>query len=458
MTNVSGEVDLDFQYQPSIEAQSEKLLMHETVGGGIAAIDFDLDGWTDLYFTQGGGSPLVPNGSKPNQLFRNIAGKVFSDVSQFTGTGDLGYGQGIAAADINQDGFLDLVVANFGPNVLLINNGDGTFRSRELAAELPGADAWTTSIACGDLTGDHLPDVIEVNYIDDKDMLVAVCSGTTDVPLCNPQRYRPALDRFLRNRGDGEMETWDATGAERPRGYGFAAIIVNFDKKAGNDLFVANDTDPNHFWLSQPGVEPSDGFKLAEQAQLLGCAMGLHGVAQSCMGIASGDFDHNGRIDFHVTNYTDESSDLFMQQSSGLFVNQFSMYGLDDATRAMLGWGTQAADFDNDGWLDLAIVNGNIYNHSKDGTPYRMPPQLIQGGSRSFKLVVPDAKADSFWTMPTLGRTLATLDWNRDGKPDFVASHLDVPVALLEKSPTAEIGFSWSSSGRPVNEMPLVPR
>ncbi len=444
LTNVSATVALDFQYQPSPQPNSEELRMHETNGGGIAALDFDLDGWVDLYFSQGGGQPHDPRGSKPKSLFRNFAGTVFSDVTAFAGADDRGYGQGVAAADVNQDGFVDLLVANIGKNVLCINNGDGTFQRSWLAGDMDGADAWTTSIACGDLSGDHLPDIVEINYIDDRNAYTALCSGTTKVPLCNPQRYRPGRDRFLKNGLDGSWAILDDGGTERPLGYGYAAVIANFDRKSGNDLFITNDTSPNHYWKSQPKREQdgdSNGeWSLIEQAQLSGCAVGMTGVPQSCMGIASGDFDRNGQIDFHITNYTDESSDLFLQNSSGLFVNQFLQYGLDQATRSQLGWGTQAVDFDGDGWLDIAILNGNIYKDSKDGSPYRMVPQLFQGSHRHFTIVPSHSNSDSFWSTPTLGRTVATLDWNRDGRTDLIANHLDAPVALLQNE---SVGGNW---------------
>jgi hypothetical protein len=301
---------------------------------------------------------------------------------------------------------------------------------------MEGATKWTTSIASGDLDGDQLPDLVEVNYIDDERVFGAVCHGDTGAPLCNPQRYRPAGDRVLRNDGRGGWQLLTLGEADKIASYGFAALITNFDEQHGNDLFVANDTDANHYWVSSPQDEESGesgaGFALKEQASLRGCALGPLGTAQSCMGVAHGDFDRNGLVDLHITNFTNESSDLYVQQASGLFQNQAVRYGLDLATGPMMGWGTQAVDFDNDGWLDLAILNGNLYNQSVDQTPYRMAPQLLRGAANRFELVDAKSAGDSFWQRATLGRALTSLDWNRDGKIDLVANHLDVEAALLE--------------------------
>ncbi len=432
LVNVAENVRLDFRYRPRADDDREALVMPETNGGGIAVIDYDLDGWPDLFFNQGGGVAFDPTSCLPKQLFRNLAGNSYFDVSSYAECNSPGYGQGVAVADLNQDGFKDLVVANIGSNDLYINHGDGTFAKSLFAKSASNGNQWTTSIVCGDLSGDGLPEIIEINYIDDQRSLTAECVGTTSTPLCNPQRYQSAKDRFLLNDGKGGFEVWNEINSQVPPGYGFAAIIANFDGKNGNDLFVANDTSGNHYWVSQPSTRSDEKFDVSERAELLGCARGPHGIFQSSMGIAAGDFDRNGWIDLQVTNYTDESSDLFMQQPSGIFANQSYRYRLDEVTRTQLGWGTQAVDFDSDGWLDFAIVNGNLYNHSNDGSPYRMAPQVVRGGPRQYIAVEPQSLGDDYWSTPTLGRCIASIDWNRDGQVDLVSTHLDAKAALLE--------------------------
>ncbi len=282
-----------------------------------------------------------------------------------------------------------------------------------------------------------MPDIVEINYIDDLSVLQAPCSEPGGNGRCNPQRFRPAADRVLRNFGNGNFAAWGVEQLTQIPGYGFSATITNFDDQYGNDLFVSNDSDPNHLWLSQAEVNSGEDFSLVQRAQLLGCATGLLGNPQSCMGIATGDFDRNGRIDLHVTNYTEESSDLYLQRLSGIFEDEYIRYGLEDATRPMVGWGTQAADFNADGWLDLAIVNGHLYSHLTDGHPYQMLPQLFQGSRAGFSEVTPEPDEDPFWRTPSLGRALAAFDWNRDGRIDLVAYDLDAPAALLENRTTA---------------------
>ncbi|QDT06961.1 tetratricopeptide repeat protein [Rubripirellula lacrimiformis] len=431
LANVAERSQLDMQYLPGPAGTDlDRLLLHQTVGGGVAVLDYDLDGCPDLYFSQSGGAAFDPNGSAPNALFRNHDGKTFARVESLAQVDDRGYGQGVSAGDLNQDGFPDLLVANIGVNQWFINNGDGTFTRRSLS-ESNGSNRWTTSIACGDVTGDTLPDIVEANYIDDAAALVGQCWAVGGQGLCNPNRYNAATDRTMVATIDGNFKPL-ATESLDLAGYGFAIVIGNIDQQFGNDIFIANDTDPNHLWQSHP-LDPSPTqYGLQQVGTLIGCGNGTTGNPNSCMGVAVGDFDRNGQLDLHVTNYTDESSDLFLQQSSRIFTNSAVQYGLEEATTPMVGWGTQASDFNADGWLDLAILNGHLYSALNDGTPYRMPPQIFRGGKDRFHEATTDSRDDSFWKTATVGRTLATTDWNRDGKTDLVAYNIDTPAALLE--------------------------
>jgi tetratricopeptide (TPR) repeat protein len=439
LSDVANEVDLAFQYVSGGDLKSDSVLLHQTTGGGIGVIDIDLDGWPDLCFAQGGGDAFDPAGSLPNRLFRNLEGQRFIDVSDTSGIGDRGYSQGITIADINQDGFPDLLVANIGPNTLFLNNGDGTFQAHSLA--IAGmSDQWTMSIACGDLSGDSLPEIVEVNYIDDASVLKIACTAQNDA--CSPNHFRSAIDRVLQVREDGRIDVWDGCEAisEKPN-YGFAAVIANVDDQHGNDLFIANDVGFNHLWMSHAGEDRASLFTLHESAQIFGAAAGLLGQRQGCMGVASGDFDRDGRLDLHVTNFWNQSSDLYLWKGTGLFENEAAKRGLLEATRMTVAWGTQAADFDHDGWLDLVVMNGHLTDHRTRGEPLEMLPQLFQGGPVSFRLLQPEASSQSYWGKPALGRTLALLDWNRDGKVDAVSNHLDAPVALLENKTQAQNGL-----------------
>ncbi len=406
--------------------------LYQANGGGLAALDYDLDGLCDLYVVQSGGDPNQPGSSAANQLYRHIDAESFGDVSHNSLTNDRGYGQGVCAGDVNQDGFPDLLVANIGRNVVYINQGDGTFRERSDAIVSSG-DRWTSSLALGDLDGDQLPEIIEVNYLDDPLIFEQKCKGKQ--LRCTPQRFRAATDRVFRNVGDGTYRSWNgAEDIDALPNYGFGAVIANFDAQAGNDVFISNDGDVNHYWKStRVSDDTPQDYELVEMAGLAGCSIGTTGISQACMGIASGDFDHNGLLDLMITNFHNEPVNLFLQNDSGFFVDEAFKYGLAQPTKDVLGFGAQAADFDNDGWLDLAVLNGHIYDASYANIPFRMVSQLFRGSRGAFSLQ--DAKtAGTYWNRPQLARTLALWDFNRDGRMDLVASHLDQPIAILQNN------------------------
>lgn len=450
LVEIASDAGLDFQYLNGANGNVESYLLHQVTGGGIGVIDFDQDGWPDVYMCQGGGNAFDATGSQPNQLFRNLEGKKFVAQTNQTGTGDLGYSQGVAVADINQDGFADLIVANIGDNLIYRNQGDGTFSSQILRSDAePGM--WTTSIACGDLSGDHLPEIVEVNYVDDPMAMKIAC--TPKSTLCNPSTFEPAVDRVWQISAEGAIRRWNGcTGIEGKPNYGFAAVIGNFDNAAGNDLFIANDTKFNHYWVSRKlaieAVQTQvDKYSLSEDAVLRGCAAGLLGQRNGSMGVAYGDMDNNGFIDLHVTNFWDQASDLYLQQESGSFVNGCLARGLFPKTRATVGWGTQAIDFQRDGWLDLLILNGHTTDHRQRGVPYQMLPQLFQGSESGFALVDANSLGDAYWSTLAMGRTAAILDWNRDGRSDLLTNHLDQPTALLENRTEAGNGVQFELIG-----------
>ena len=431
--DIAHEVGLDFQYQPGGDV--EQLRMFQITGAGVAATDFDRDGWPDLYFGQGGGDDLGGADSLPNQLFRNMGGDHFTNVTLPSDAGSIGYAQGVAAGDFNQDGFMDLVVANIGPNFLLRNNGDGTFSRQPLGESDPGT--WTASVACGDLDGDAVPEIVLVNYINDPGIHDMTCSGLEGTS-CSPQQFQPAVSEILRCDDDGKWQPWTPFANACHPTYGLGVLITNIDEEAGNDLYIANDTEPNSLWLSRFSTNVEQPYLLTESAQLNGCAVGLRGNAEGSMGIASADFDRNGRLDLHVTNFATEPSALYLQHDHGIFRNQYLNQGLDLATYSNVGWGTQACDVDNDGWTDVAMMNGHLYPSLPGGSAYRMRAQLFRGGPAGFQSWQPPP--GSFWDTPRLGRALAKIDWNRDGREDLVSVHLDTPAALLQNNTT---GGNW---------------
>ena len=314
--------------------------------------------------------------------------------------------------------------------MIYLNQGDGTFaQSDHWLQDQQGK--WTSSLGLADLDGDRLPDLIEVNYIDDEQAFEISC--TDNYLDCQPQAFRKCKDVVYRLKGEGGFELWqEGFLSEVTPKLGFGVVIANFDRRHGNDFFISNDGDLNHYWVSQPeSADRKDRFRLRESGTLLGCSIGRGGNSQACMGVAYGDFNRDGTLDLHVTNFLEEPVNLFLQSTNGTFVDEAMRYRLADSSRGVLGFGTQAIDFDNDGWLDLAVLNGHVFDGRVDDLPFRMQPQMMRGSERGF--VLQEAtEVGNYWGQKSVGRTLAVLDFNQDGRMDLVGNHLDRPVALLE--------------------------
>ncbi|MFK8111369.1 MAG: FG-GAP-like repeat-containing protein [Rubripirellula sp.] len=436
LQDVADSVGLDFQFERGQKPSGRSHLIHQTMGGGIGVLDFDLDGWPDLYFAQGG-NVVFEESDLPDSLYRNLRGERFQDVVGAAGIDTFFYGQGVAAADWNQDGFTDLILAGIGANVLYRNNGDGTF-SRQEVPEWDAVDHWTSMVGCADLSGDGLPELVECNYITNAQG--DWCSVTDE--KCGPAVYSAAHNRVLQLQPSGGFAKWSGGSAlEASLSYSLGVMITNVDGIPGNDLYIANDTTENELWSSTENQSASPGgerFRLQEQARVRGCAVGSIGELQGCMGIAVGDFDRNQTFDMYVTNYYNESANLYLQQSIGLFVDCAAMYSARKPSELMVGFGTQAADLDCDGWLDLVVLNGHAIDRRRLGEPLAMLPQVFRGRRGQFEQ---EMIGDRFWQQPTIGRTLATLDFNRDGRPDFVGNHLDHPASLLQNK---TIGGNWA--------------
>lgn len=447
--DVASELGIDTEFTTGYPADGKEFYLHQANGVGLAALDYDLDGRCDTYFARAGGDPNKAN-SLPNQLYRQLPSGRFQEVTETCRADDRGFGQGICVGDVNQDGFPDILVANIGRNSVYINQGDGTFQIDPKLIN-GNEERWTSSLGLADLNGDALPELVEINYIDDPLAFEVMCSPPFD--NCQPQSYRVAQDYVYVMEPDGTLSPWQSVCeamAERPK-LGFGVIIGNFDDRCGNDFFVSNDGDLNHFWVSKCSEAPTGGESLGgsantesdtittmiENAGLAGCAVGRSGIGEACMGIAAGDFNRDGRLDLHVTNFHQESVNLFMQTAGGFFADEALAFGLDTPSRSTTGFGTQAADFDNDGWLDLAVLNGHLFNNMSQSVPFEMLPQLFRGGQRGFVSEHPKESGVYFETQQ-IGRTLTLLDYNSDGRLDLLASHLDRPVALLRNDSSSE--------------------
>ena len=425
--------------------------MYEWTGGGVAAFDLDADGRPDLALTQGRewGPRNDPPSSDPDPaapyrdaLFRNAGGR-FEDVTGPAGFLSTGFGQGAAAGDWDGDGFADLYICNIGGNRLLRNEGDGTFTDVTEHAGL-GEDggtgraaAWTMSAALADLNADGLPDLYDANYAEGEDVFVRVCpAGGGRTRVCGPWTFAAAADRLLFNNGDGTFA--DASDdAGLPTGPGAAgpaigALAADLDGAAGTEVFVAVDQRPNHLLVRDPAAPG----RLTQAGWAAGVATaGPAGLDEyACMGVACGDADADGRADLFVTNYADQPNTLYRNASGpgGMFFEDATAAaGLYDPGFPTLGFGAQFLDADRDGDPDLAYLNGHLDDFTADGVPFRMRPAFFLNGGGGRFAEAPAEIAGPFFGRPDLGRALARLDADGDGRDDLAAAHLGGPARLL---------------------------
>jgi len=440
MEDVAQNLGIDTKYENGAKPNRSWFTI-EGVGGGVNAIDYNLDGWPDLYFSQAGGSPIDPNPSyQPKTLFRSLQAKHFDQVAQQAKVADIGYGQGIGVSDLDQDGFPDLLVANLGGCSIYRNQGDGTFESIPIT-QPDKQSVWNSSIHAADLNGDSLPDLLVASYLYGTDAITRKCDyGNSSRISCNPKMFPPGKNRILYNQADG---TWspadDSLLQSIQTGYTLGTLVTNLDQRNGNDVFFANDVSPNNLLLSQPKA-PNQPFSFTECAASAGVAVDAIGRAQACMGISCGDQNRDGLLDIVVTNFYNEVSTLYLQTLPGVFVDGTRRSKLGVFTIDQLSFGSQFCDLDNDGWLDFIAVNGHIDDLRTENVPLQMPTQILRNVQGEFQWLRNPAPGKYFqgkW----VGRGLQLIDYNVDGKPDLVATHLDRPAALLENKTRSEFNF-----------------
>lgn len=425
---------IDFTYFNGDDPEEAGIRIFESSGGGVAALDYDGDGWPDLYFTQGTEWPPQPEQTRHlDRLFRNRGDGRFADVTSASGLGDERYSQGVAVGDFDDDGFADLYVANIGQNRLYRNNGDGTFTDQTVAARLRGG-GWTTSALMADLNGDGFPEIYDVTYVAGNEPFEHVCHDplVKDAPrICSPKVFAAQPDRLYLNRGDGTFEDVSSrAGIEAPDGKGLGIAAGDFDGSGRLSLYVANDTTPNFLFLNQT-AHAGDVPVFMERAALAGCAVDSEGKPHASMGIAVDDADGDGLVDLVVTSFYNEFDVLYRQLPGGLFMEASSAARLKEPSRSRLGFGTQFLDGDLDGWPDLVVANGNVDDFRELGIPFRMRAQYFANLGEAQFVELPPGQLGDYFQREQLGRSVARLDWNRDGREDFAVSNLDTPASLV---------------------------
>ncbi|MEQ9409981.1 MAG: FG-GAP-like repeat-containing protein [Fuerstiella sp.] len=422
-------VGISFQFDNGVDSSiSGAQRPYDFTGGGIAAVDYDADGWPDLYFSQGcrlDDDTGLPQQGPPDLLYRNLRGTTFDAVSAAGIPADPDYSQGVAAGDFNNDGFQDLFIANLGRNRLLLNNGDGTFSDVSSSIQ-QDEHRWTTSCLICDLNGDQWPDLYTVNYLS-GDIVSRICRDETGRKnSCAPQDFPASQDQLF--LGDGAGQFVDATstsGVQVPLGKGLGVVATDLNEDGQLDLFVANDGVPNFLFERVPA-----GPRLFNQVAMeRGVAVNRSGISEACMGVVAEDLNRDGRTDLFVTNFLDETNTLFAGSDvRGFFQDTTVTTGLGPPSLPVLGFGVQTLDAELDGHPDLVVVNGHVDDFRDRDKPYAMPPQYFRNlGGMRFQ----SHQAGGFFSGEYLGRSVVRLDWNRDGAEEVAIGLLGEPSALL---------------------------
>jgi tetratricopeptide (TPR) repeat protein len=436
---------------PKLVNQSEKrgLVDHPraptTVGDGViplfsqlgfggAALDFDCDGWTDIYVASCGQEPMsLEEGS--GRLFRNVAGQ-FDDCGDVATIHDVGFAQGVATGDINEDGFDDLVLLNYGFDQVFVNNGDGTFSEKKNWIR-DGQHSWSTSGAIADIDLDGISDFVCLKYCKPDEPLITRCTipGSSTIDYCVPTHFAADLDVFYRGQASGSWvnanQRWNATPTSPGRGLGL--VVGQLDNLPGTDVFVANDMTSNHFW----SAEKHESFAVQETATVRGLALDERSRPQASMGVAAGDFDTDGDVDFFVTNFEFEHNTLYEQQHLGVWKDISRKSRLIQSSFQRLGFGAQAIDLDNDSQLELVVANGHVHHDAESG--YAQHPQILRRAARGGFEPLKPSDFTGYFSNRHVGRALWCLDFDRDRLVDLVATHQREPTALLHnQTPGAE--------------------
>jgi hypothetical protein len=423
----------------------QKNYIFETTSGGVAIFDYDGDGLPDIYLVNGSTVAALDGKEKPPRaaLYRNLGNWKFEDVTDKAGVGNERWGCGVAVGDYDNDGHPDLYVTNFGISRLYHNNGNGTFT--DVAEKLGVARrGWSTGPTWGDYDGDGRLDLFVPGYaVIDLNNLPPSPSDAgkpgsvgqnfcqfRGVPvMCGPRGLPGEGDTLYHQKPDGTFEDVSVkAGVNDPsRYYGFTAAFIHADDDKLLDLIVVNDSTPKQLYINK-----GDGT-FEEVGYPSGVALNENGREQAGMGLAIGDYDNDGRVDFHITNFSDDSNVLYHNDGEGNFTDVTFQAGLGEVTIPFLGWGTSFIDFDNDAWQDLFVVNGHVYpavDQNQWGTSFAEQALLFRNlkNGKFQRVGAPPANAlASAWP----SRGLAVGDLDGDGRLDVVINNMDSKPTIL---------------------------
>jgi enediyne biosynthesis protein E4 len=423
----------------------------ESMSGGVILIDYNRDGWPDIYFTN---APTVAEAIKDPKnlggvrgaLYRNNHDGTFTDVTEQAGLNKACFGMGGAVGDYNNDGWPDLYLTCLGGNILYRNNGNGTFT--DVTAKAGVNDTrWSTGASFGDYDGDGYLDLMVTNYVDFHldDMpgfgSAPYCKYRGIDVQCGPRGLRGAGDSLFHNNGNGTFtDVSKAAGVDDPNGYyGMTTIWADFNNTGRPDIYVANDSTPKFLYKNM------GNGKFEDIGLQSGTAVSEDGSEQASMGIAVGDYNHTGRPSLYVTNFSDENDNLYRNDGDWNFSDESYPSGLALPSLPYVKWGTVFADLDNDGWLDLFTVDGHVYpqvDQLPSGARYREPDVLSMNMDNG-SFCDASKQAGAAIMEPRVSRGLATGDLFNNGQMDLVVGALDGSPMLLKNIGVA--GRNWVS-------------
>ncbi len=418
----------------TIGGTHEKRYILETTGGGVALFDYDNDGWLDIFLVNG--TTLVPSRGEPstNKLYKNNRDGSFTDVTAKAGLVRHGWGQGVCVGDYNGDGWLDIFVTYYGKNVLYRNNGNATFTDvTEESGLVTDSDAYSTGAAFLDYDRDGRLDLFVTHYLDyaeatSHDTAHGDACKWRGVPvMCGPRGLKGAKNTLYRNRGDGRFEdVSEKAGVLAGEHYGFTPLVLDYDNDGWPDIYVANDSTASLLYHN------NRNGTFTEAGSLTGVAYNEDGREQSGMGTDAADYDGDGFLDLVKTNFEQDTSTLYRNMRDGTFDDVTFRSGLGVNT-SFVGWGTGFLDFDNDGWPDLFMANGHVYPEVDKGLPdtsYKQRKILYRNrGNGSFEDV--SARGGPGIMLKHSSRGVAFGDIFNTGQTDILISNVNEPPTLL---------------------------
>jgi hypothetical protein len=407
-------------------AHSAEHHLPETVGAGGAFLDYDNDGWMDIYLVNSGPSDFfTPAKPLKNALYHNNHDGTFTDVTDAAGVAGGTFGMGVAAADYDGDGWVDLYVTSYGRNLLYRNNGNGTFTDVTEKARV-AAPGWSTSAVWFDYDNDGRLDLFVASFIYYDKTLNVLC--TDDINrryYCIPRYYKPSPSRLFHNNGDGTFtDVSKASGIADSPGKSFGAVATDVNNDGLTDLFVANDTMPNFLFINK------GGGKFEESGLPAGVAFSESGKARSGMGVDASDYDGDGWQDLFVANIELEYFSLYHNQKDLTFTDEPG--AIATATQFLSGWGLRFFDYDNDGLPDLFLVNGHpddLIEMRNPRVKYSEPLLLFHNTGKGFENV--SSQSGSVFNKYFSGRGMAVGDFDNDGDLDVLITNNGQPPVLL---------------------------